>query len=392
MVDMSRAEEVFRQRQSQGLLVTTWPDLPPEVNQNRELHANAWRLRHSYLYLPLHQSLSARELITKFHKPANKEKVMPGLKLIWDGVSRDNWHQLMVQSGRSTLTQSWPYGEAKSVDGGWRVRRGIFYLDDEPIAFVQALQKRVAGLLSIININRGPLFLKPLQTQEQIGVWAVLGRLGNLWCGRLLTVLPELNMSGSSQIMMGYLGFVQLSPNTYESLWLDLSLELDELRKQLDGKWRNMLTFSEKAGMTLEASNDEAKFNWMMVQYQHLMKAKDFSGPSVDFLFNLRRLSNDKEQLLILRAMHEGEPVAGICLEFHGAAATYLLGWNGDKGRNLKANQYLLWQAILYLKQSGLKWFDLGGVDEDKTPGITAFKLGLNGLRYELVGRYWKWK
>jgi lipid II:glycine glycyltransferase (peptidoglycan interpeptide bridge formation enzyme) len=50
-----------------------------------------------------------------------------------------------------------------------------------------------------------------------------------------------------------------------------------------------------------------------------------------------------------------------------------------------------LWQAIVYLKQAGLDCFDLGGVDQELTPGIAAFKLGMNGRRYELLGEYWKW-
>jgi lipid II:glycine glycyltransferase (peptidoglycan interpeptide bridge formation enzyme) len=57
----------------------------------------------------------------------------------------------------------------------------------------------------------------------------------------------------------------------------------------------------------------------------------------------------------------------------------------------LKANQYLLWQAILQLQQRAFRWFDVGGISEEALPGITAFKLGLNGERYELAGEYWKW-
>jgi lipid II:glycine glycyltransferase (peptidoglycan interpeptide bridge formation enzyme) len=103
-----------------------------------------------------------------------------------------------------------------------------------------------------------------------------------------------------------------------------------------------------------------------------------------------RRVSGDDE-LVVFRAMHDGDAVAGICVASHGSAATYLLGWNGDRGRALKANQYLLWQAIVNLKTSGFRWFDLGGVDEETTPGIAAFKLGLGGERYELVGEYLRW-
>lgn len=128
-----------------------------------------------------------------------------------------------------------------------------------------------------------------------------------------------------------------------------------------------------------------------MARYQELMQEKNFSGADADFLQYLRQHAGGEEWLIILQAVHEDEPVAGICVFRHGSAATYLLGWNGGKGCKLKANQYLLWQAIMHLNQSGLRWLDLGGINEEQTLGITAFKLGLNGVRYELVGEYWKW-
>ena len=42
---------------------------------------------------------------------------------------------------------------------------------------------------------------------------------------------------------------------------------------------------------------------------------------------------------------------------------------------------------MMLLKKQGIRWFDLGGIDEDKTPGISEFKLGVNGERYLLWER-----
>jgi lipid II:glycine glycyltransferase (peptidoglycan interpeptide bridge formation enzyme) len=297
----------------------------------------------------------------------------------------------MEHVGRSNLLQSWAYGEAKAAHGHWRVRRGIFYSGDEPIALVQVLQKRVAGLLRIARINRGPLFLRPLLPQEERAVWGELARFGNLRRGRVLSVAPELSLSGPSLVLLEDLGFRQFSPRAWESVWVDLGPGLDALRGQLDGKWRNMLTFSERAALKLDIRSDDQPFDWMIARYRELMQEKDFRGPSTELLLLLRKSLGEEDPLLVLRAVHETEPVAGICLARHGAAATYLLGWNGPKGRSLRANQYLLWQALMHLKQCGVRWLDLGGIDEENTPGIAAFKLGLNGERYELVGEYWKW-
>jgi hypothetical protein len=385
------AGATYDEWQRRGLPVTTWPDLPPEVTMHRERYGNAWLLRHSRLYLPVHPSLSVRKMLERCRVQKAVQEREPYVRLQWDGATRVQWQQWMALAGRSSLVQSWAYGEAKAGHSGWRVRRGVFYLNQEPIAIVQVLQKRVAGLLRATRINRGPLLLRTLLPQEQRAVWEKLARLGSLWPGRVLSVAPELGLSGSSLALMAELGFRQFSPHAWESAWVNMELELDTLRKRLDGKWRNMLTSSEKAGLRLEAGRDNTGFDWMMARYQDTMRTRHFSGPPISLLLGLRRHARDGEQLLILRALHEGEPVAGICLALHGAAATYLLGWNGPKGRQLKANQYLLWQAILQLKQSGLRWLDLGGFSEERTPGIAAFKLGLNGERCEHVGEYWKW-
>lgn len=389
--DSATVGAIYDQWHRQSLPVTIWPDLPPEVTMHRERHANAWHLRHSRLYLPVHQSLIARRLWKACCRHKTDQESETRIRLIWDNATQEQWQRWMVQTGRSNLLQSWAYGEAKSVEGGWRARRGVFYIDSEPIAFVQVMQKRIAGLLGASRINRGPLFLRLPLPHELRAIWRQLAGLRRLWRGGVLTVAPELSLSGSSLALMERLCFRQITPYSWESVWVDLGLELDALRKGLDGKWRNMLTFSEKAGLKLEIGSDVARFDWMMARYQEMKQAKDFSGPPIELLLNLRRSCSGDDQLLILRAVHEGEMVAGICLARHGAAATYLLGWNGSKGRNLKANQYLLWQAIVHLKHSGTRWFDLGGISEDRTPGITSFKLGLNGERYTLVGEYWKW-
>lgn len=390
-IDSAMVDAIYDQWHRRGLPVTTWPDLPHEVTMHRERHANAWHLRHSRLYLPVHQSLIARQLSKVCGRRQTAQEDETCIRLMWDNATREQWHRWMVQAGRSNLLQSWGYGEAKSADGKWRARRGVFYMGSVPIAIVQVLEKRIAGLPGVLRINRGPLALRPLLPQEVDAIWQQLASLRQLSRGGVLSVAPDLSLSGSSLTLLERLCFRQITPNSYESVWVDLGPELDVLRKGLDGKWRNMLTFSEKAGLKLDVGSDVATFDWMIARYEEMKQEKAFSGPPIELLLNLHRSCSGDDQLLILRAVHEGELVAGICVARHGAAATYLLGWNGSKGRNLKANQYLLWQAVVHLKQSGTHWFDLGGISEDRTPGITAFKLGLNGERYALVGEYWKW-
>lgn len=388
---ISHAEALYVRWQRLGLPVTTWPDLPPEVMLDRVQHANAWHLRHTRIYLSVHQSLTSEAMIRHCGSSSSFLENQLKLRLAWDDMSSEQWSEWMVQAGRSNLLQSWAYGEAKTTDSGWRVKRGAFYRDGELIAFVQVLQKSVAGVLLVSRINRGPLFLKPPGMMESQAVWTALAALGNAFQGKVLAVAPELELSGSHLVLMNRLGFRQFSPRAWESVWIDLSMAVDELRQKLDGKWRNALLSAEKHGLCLESGSDDCLFEWMMERYRELMLEKGFTGAPIALLRALRAHLPAESQLLILRAMHDDVPVGGICLVRHGSAATYLLGWNGPAGRHLKANQYLLWNAMVSLKQRGLEWFDLGGINEDETPGIAAFKLGLRGDRYESVGEYWKW-
>jgi hypothetical protein len=383
--------ETYRQCQLDGLPVSPWPDLPPEVMFNQKSHANALNWRETRFFLPVHQSLSPRRMLEQCYSTWPRLSAKANIRLDWDAVSAAQWMRWMAQGGRSNLLQSWAYGEAKAEDSGWSVKRGVYYKDDEPIAFVQVLQKRVAGILRLSRVNRGPLALRPLSNEEQRAIWTSLDGLASLWRGAVLAVAPELNLSGENLALMTSLGFRQFSPRAWESVWLSLEPDLAALRSGLDGKWRNMLSFSEKAGLTLEVCCDDLSFEWILTHYQELMSEKGFSGPPISLLRSLHRQLPAEEQPIILRANYKNVVVAGICLVRHGSTATYLLGWNGPAGRRLKANQFLLWGAIQQLKLQGLDWLDLGGISEEDTPGIAAFKLGMGGERYELIGEYWKW-
>jgi hypothetical protein len=43
------------------------------------------------------------------------------------------------------------------------------------------------------------------------------------------------------------------------------------------------------------------------------------------------------------------------------------------------ANQYLLWNDLLYFSEMGLKYYDFGGINLEKLPGISQFKLKFGG-------------
>ncbi len=146
-----------------------------------------------------------------------------------------------------------------------------------------------------------------------------------------------------------------------QTIWLDLSRPLDDLRAELQGKWHNALVQGENADLTVIDDPDCTRLPWLIEQHTEHMELGGYLSASGALLEALHRHSNPTTRLHLLVAESAGEPVSGVLLARHGNTATFLVGWTGSKGRDLRATHLLLWQAVEKLKTSGIAWFDLGG-------------------------------
>ena len=81
----------------------------------------------------------------------------------------------------------------------------------------------------------------------------------------------------------------------------------------------------------------------------------------------------------ILICEQEGIPVAGLVASAMGDSAIYLLGATSDSGLNSKGAYLLQWSLIQWLKSNGCRYYDLGGIDPERGPGVYHFKRGLSG-------------
>lgn len=304
----------------------------------------------------------------------------------WDDISRDDWERIFASAGRTPLVQSWAYGAAKAEMEGWRPHHATVGLGGETVALALVLEKRIAGIGRVARLNRGPVCLRPLADAEAVAVIRALRAPWRIWKAGVLFIAPELSAEQAGRVVAPR--FHRRHPPRWRSAWVDLAQTPEELRKGLDGKWRNMLNAAEKAGLTARVSAKEAERSWLLDRYRQLMADKGFSGTSPAIIESLARHAPHSDDLLVAQAMAESEPVAGVLSVRHGNAATYLVGWNGETGRRLKANNFLLWQVILTLRSQGVRWLDLGGIDPVLTPGIAAFKRGVRGEEYLLAGEF----
>jgi len=168
--------------------------------------------------------------------------------------------------------------------------------------------------------------------------------------------------------------------NTYRTFVLDLASTLEELRRGLDKKWRNQLSCSEKKGLEVVAGSGSGEYQTFCLLYNQMRKRKRFETTvDVEEFGRIQQELPESHRMRVLICEEGGVPVAGLVASAMGDSAIYLAGATSDNGLNSKGSYLLQWTLIKWLKENGFKWYDLGGINPGRNPGVYHFKRGLSG-------------
>lgn len=94
----------------------------------------------------------------------------------------------------------------------------------------------------------------------------------------------------------------------------------------------------------------------------------------------------DSLSLGIFYGYQYGEPASAHFVLFFGDTATYLFGASYNRMLRSKVTTYLHWTAMQEAKRRGLRYYDLGGIDEGLWPTLTNFKRQFRGEEFRYIG------
>ena len=309
-------------------------------------------------------------------------------QITWNGLSPAEWEARFSGIRRSTLLQSYDYARAVCALNGQKARWGLITIGGQDAGLVQLLEAGLCGnIVHGVILDRGPLWYDGFDNaQNYESFWIEFNRLFPRRFGRQRRIIPEAeNLNDAS--------YKKLPHSSYKTVWLDLRQDKDTLRAGLDKKWRNALTKSEKAGLSVSWDIEGKTLPSLLRHYSADRQLKNYDGPSAKLLHHLSRTFVPNGHMMIASAHHQGKVslddcgIAAILILCHGTSATYQIGWTSEEGRKSAAHNLLLWHAMCHLKDNGFTDFDLGGINDDAT-GLAKFKKGTGGEEVTYAGQY----
>ena len=301
----------------------------------------------------------------------------------WEGHDIATW-DAAHNAASAALQQDWAYGSSLMMLGVPVLRARIFQ-DQEPIAQAQFIVRKWGGLGSMALCTRGPVWFKSLTPAEEAKAYLALKKSLPLKGIRFMVVTPEVaegqphGLSSMRRIMSGM-----------STVMLDLNPSLEELRAQLDRRWRHRLVGGESSEMTIHrVGTNVGQYRWVLDAEIQQRTDKKLEGLPIPFFDNyVHARKQPAHNILTLRADLGRDRIAAMMFLIHGTAATYQVGWTSEKGRDMHAHNLILWKGIEELKSRGIRMLDLGGVNTIRSAGIARFKMSTGGKVLTLAGSF----
>lgn len=302
---------------------------------------------------------------------------------------RAEWDEYMTAQEEVNFLQSWDFYEFHAARGKKIVRRAAVN-DKGRILGAYAGVVETAKRGTYLAIAGGPI----LDFADQRLVKAIFDDIRET--GRQLNcvfvrVRPQLPLSQNSLQLMQKLGLkkapMYLSVE-YAGI-LDLKKTEAEILAGASQGFRRKLRKAEKAGITVETSDDPAIVKTFYELEVNHAKRQGFVAFSESFLEKQFRAFAENNEVLMYTASLNGEILAQNFMIFYGPEASYHYGVSSELGTKYSAAPLLHLKAMAEARKRGMIRYNLWGIvgTEEKGHrfyGVSEFKrsFGCEELKY----------
>lgn len=178
---------------------------------------------------------------------------------------------------------------------------------------------------------------------------------------------------------------------------LDIEPGMDEILERMHFKARRNVKIALQQETDFDEENNPDEF-WKLLR--KTTKRGKFSSHEKEYYKKLMAYFDDGKNLeanphtgeYSVRARmffvrKNSQSLAAAIVMIYGDTAYYIHGASDHDEQQLRSPYRLQWEIIKYLKERGIKKYDLWGIDSHKWPGVTHFKISLLGSSSDGSGK-----
>lgn len=167
---------------------------------------------------------------------------------------------------------------------------------------------------------------------------------------------------------------------------LDLRKSEEELLRAMHEKTRYNIRLAEKRGVTCRVEDARGQnFERFWVLLDETARRDRFHTHERGYYQKLLAARSSDFTNELFFAGYRGVILAAAVVNFYkpGRTATYLHGASLRERKEVMAPYLLHWRIVQEAKKRGFNGYDLWGIDDNKWPGLTRFKIGFGGTTIE---------
>jgi hypothetical protein len=318
--------------------------------------------------------------------------VIMKLKVHIDDITREQWENHAKLFADYNIYQTWPYQQVRAEMDGQTISRAMITDEtDNPVMMCQVRIKN-AKALKIGYVQWGPLLRRkdgsecPAEAMKILRE-AYLGDRVNI----LRLVSNILDDQAGERLIQTFVegGFSRVSHyKPYKTFILKVNESQEQIRAGLHKSFRRDLKTAEKTGLLIQHGTGEEFSRVLEDLYGKLLNRKGFKGLNPDEFIKAQSLLSNHEKMNFILASQDNEPAAILLSAPFGETSLVLLAAASETGLECGASYVVWYQGAIAANQAGMKYYDLGGIDQENNPKVYQFKSRIGGIETSYIGAY----
>jgi len=312
-----------------------------------------------------------------------------------DSFGIEEWSQQADCFSDYNIYQTWAYQQVRVKNSCQKISRII--IKDENDNAVLMGQLRIKDIKpfgpKIGYLQSGPLV--QVEKSKLACRTEALDRLRGSYIGSRVSILRVVPNVRNDEVgkkfadMLRSSGFEQVqSVQPYHTFMVPLYGSEEDIRARIHRESQRILRKAEKRNIEVREGTDKKYFTLIECLYAQAKKRKGFKGLDSRVFARTQDMLPENEKARVLVAYYDGQAVSALATTHFGNTAVPILYANNEKGLASGASYLLWWRAYLSAKNLGMRYYDLGGVDEKTNPKGHLFKKRMGGEAQVYIGAF----